>query len=364
MVVDAQLILYKCYSVIKGLDHFNSGQLQNLFFRSVKKTKRDFEDETGHNVQKVILAWDIGPYHRSNMVGSYKGDREHLTEESLNIDEDEVIFSIQDIIHYIPVGMNHDDVMVDEITAGLDEDTLLRLKREKVRTEKIRIQKELDKKEQFNNAKYNIITNFDKIGLPSCSKKGYEADDWAYIISRNAELAENERVLVVSVDSDWHYFVDDRTDYWQYKRMELHTVETLRETITGNANSELDVFKYKSYMDALAGNHNNLEGCITPEADKISWLDIIPLIESNGPDEYVKDKVLFSQQLSTFNITLFPEFDKVISSLYYLDKSGYLPDDVEYAKDPFYLGIPVPLSEYKQLKSTLNHTLFNDGITS
>lgn len=351
LAVDAQSILYKAFAATKGLGHFNSSFLQLTFFRSIKKILIELDEEEGISIGKVLLLWDKRPYYRASLVDDYKGTRTYYTEDDLELDWDDMELSWEDVSYLLP-GKSPNDWSESD----LSPDVIKNLKLDKLRRHKEHVAREIYLFEQFGQAKYNILVNFSKVGLPSIIREGFEADDIAYTISRTI----TDPVLLCTVDSDWLAYITTSTHYWQPKRQELTTYSDVCQLFFGQPQeTNITVHEFKSYMDSLQGNHNDLESCITDEADELRWVDLIPLIKSNGPDQYVTDKKLFSQNFSTFQIETFPNYNALVNDIKQATLAGDLPDTSDFAINPSLMAIPVPQGEYSVMSRYLNKELFN-----
>lgn len=296
---------------------FDYLELAKLFFWSIAKFTREVA-----SCKKVILLWDKYPYHKLNYIKAYKDDRKYYTDDDL-------------------IGLDHDK----------DIDNI------------IRIQFESDCNKIKQKTKYWIIDNFDKLGMKSYIKTGYEADDWGSIVSQYLSDHEpNEKSAVVSSDSDWDYFVKPTIDRITTGRKNVQsTIITYDSMINkwGPALDKygLDLYRLKSIIDSSYGSHNALR-CTLKNSSEI--LDKVLSEYQNYNSELFGDYGLFKAQLDSFNYTDYPEYDKVLKSLWYLDKGPEIMSEIEYTDFCLSTGFGVTLSYYTRFVNTLSKELYHD----
>jgi len=288
------------------------------FFYSIAK----FIREQAH-AQKLILCWDKYPYHRFEMIKDYKGDRHYETEE--------------DKEGLDPV-LNAEDIIT------------LNLKIE-----------ELKRKQE---AKYWIIKNFDRIGAPSYIKTGYEADDYAGALVKYLYKTEPEsQICLCTIDSDWDYLLLPNAVRVRPKGGHITTYEEMiskHNDVLSATN--LSLYQFKTIYDSLYGSHNYLQASINQEKCKEEKLTV-PEIYSKilaGETEYLSNIDLFKAQVKSFDYESFPEYENVIKSFYYLDKSGKILDELEYITDEEIQSmIKAKVDYYASFARSLNGSLYN-----
>lgn len=299
------------YKLIKpGFDYLG---LAKSFFWSIAKFTRDY-----HSCDKVILCWDKYPYHKMSMLQEYKGDRFYATEEDLK-DLDPII-DAQKII----------DLKYEIETLAIKQ-----------------------------KAKYWIITNFGRLGMPSFIRTGYEADDFGGAIAKYLEQNDPDaRVGLVSIDSDWDYLIRPNADHLRPRGQVTTYQEMVDKHSKSLESSGVDLYTYKAMVDALHGSHNNMFSSIADRVRDPEEVVLASLVA--GDTKYLKDVDLYNRQLKSFMIDQFPEYDAFLKSLYYLDKSGGLMDCIEYAVFTSDTKFGVSGSYYGSFISNLDQKLYSN----
>lgn len=269
--------------------------------------------------RKLILLWDKYPYHKYEFLKDYKGSRHYATDDDLK-------------------DLNQDD------NPKLYLETLEEIARN-------------SKKQQ---SKYWCINNFENMGLKNYIRSGYEADDFACIISKYLEN-DDQKSAVVSRDSDWSYFARPNIDYITPAGKVITYEDMLNSHPHFNPELGITLYDYKSIYDSLYGSHNDLQRTLVPDADlpKDSLGGIIESIIKTGDSEYIVNKELFNAQLQSFKLTDYPDYEKVIQSLWYLDKGGTIMSDDQFVQHSIEHAFGVSLSYYRNFKKNLDNTLYN-----
>lgn len=293
---------------------YSSIELSRLLFWSLVKFRRDFAKG-----RKLILLWDKYPYHKYEFLKGYKGSRYYAVESDLEkIDRD------KSPKHYLEI-------------------------REEV---------ECNRKKQ--EAKYWCITNFESMGMKNYIRTGYEADDLACIISEYLEN-DDQKSAVISKDSDWSYFTRPNIDYITPTGKVITYEDMIRSHSNYDSELGITLYKYKSIYDSLFGSHNDLQRTIAPDSElpKDCLRSIIESIVKTGDSEYIVNKELFKAQMKSFELTEYPDYDKVIQSLYYLDKGGHIMTDDQFVQHSIDHSFGVSLSYYRNFKKNLDKNLYD-----
>jgi hypothetical protein len=289
-----------------------SDTLVKSFFQSIVKFVRDTA-----SCRKIVLLFDRWPYHKDQIVEEYKGSRFYATQEDL-----EAIDRKTEPLKY----------------AEMEEE----LRRNKIK----------------QDAKYFIISNFEQIGMKVYSRKGYEADDYAMLIAKYLEN-DNERSAVVSIDSDWDYFVNKNVDHIKPNGTVIRYDDMIKNELTPNTNPDwnLSLYHYKAYVDSIYGSHNDLNGTLNDGVTD-SIKDLITQIKS-GDFHNFKDKNLVIAQLKSFDVDHYPEIDKVHQSLWYMDKGGSIMSSSEFANFTIMNALGIRLDYYDKFVTMLDKTLYS-----
>lgn len=275
-IVDCQYFLARNYfAILSNFDKLPDNgwaMIATSVIRSLIKLRDSLE------FRKMILVWDTYPYIKHQLLqGDYKSGRSYTTDEDVEECEDP--------------------------------------------EEKARLEIDAFNLKQRGQAKW-LLKDLSKFGLPSFYKKGYEADDLAYIISnRVKELGHS--AVIVSIDSDWNYWINENVDWYSPKRGLKTYKETLAEL---GLPHDLSLFEYKRLYDSFYGSHNDYYQTVTDENWNMSFLNFYELFKnSKNKESLFKDYNLFVNQYNALDVLNYEEHNKVQSMLYYMDKSGGIP---------------------------------------
>lgn len=250
LAIDAQLVLTRNFHRLRS-GYLTEGGLVKSFLQSIVKLCREVPTEN------VITLWDRSPYHRHAIMSDYKGDRKYYTESDL--------------------------------TDELSEE------------ERSKIERDIADFKLRNKVKYYLINNSVKLGMPSILHEGYEADDLAFICSRNLE----GKVCIASSDSDWKYLLTETSTHYD-----------LKGNFTGyddmkSESGPVDPFLHKAIVDSLYGSHNFLKDVSTVKIGPEKVIELMQL----GDYSFTSDKELFLKQFDSFGVTRFPDYNKVVNKV-------------------------------------------------
>lgn len=308
-IYDAQWLLARNYFAIRGssenkLSNTAYGSIVSSVLRSIIKMNSEVP------ARKIILLWDTYPYHKHTILsGDYKSSRLYTTEDDVENAENE--------------------------------------------EERLRLEIDAHNLHQRGKSKW-ILKDLSSYGLPSIFKSGYEADDLAFLISRKFKDSK-ERIVLVTVDTDWSYFTNDNVDWYSPKRG-LSTYEDIKSDI--NLPSDLELFEYKRLYSSFYGSHDDYYNTVTDENYKLSFVEFYSKYKNNEPDLF-SDKSLFEKQYYALKIENYPEYNKVNSILYYMDSMGSIPSRGTWEAFRVNNLIQVSDTEYFKLIDSFDHKLFN-----
>lgn len=299
--VDAQLYLTRNWMMLKDKPGYHDQKLLKSFIQSIIKLVR--EEVTADN---VVLLWDKSPYYKTRNLSDYKGDRDYRGEESITED------------------------MTEE--------------------EKAELKKKTEQFQSRQRVKYKLVSDSAKLGFPSIILSGFEADDFAYIVSRSKLVNESEeKSVLVSKDSDWVACVTPKVDFYRItKTREIYVYEDALDKYEG-----MDLYEYNSIYQSLYGSHNYLKNNRNPEIILDGILHVKDLI---GEDNYsfTKDKELFLLQLESFRVEDNPEYNKADWLVNNIPLKAEYPDENafnQYCIDNF---LDLNYSYYKGYLKALN----------
>lgn len=378
--VDAQYILTTNMKVIQGQDSFDRNGLARSVFNSFVKIARNVG-----GVEKLILFWDKAPYHKQDITSEYKANREYYDEDGTdseplvnyigyeNLTEEQVQpFIDAGVLDVEAFGLLTEESVIAQNLSVDSYYDVLRI----IKWEKERVQNEVRLNGIKQETKWFIINEFEKLGIPSIYKQGYEADDLILAWSRfdlaqncdpsiNKSLLMNEgadlkRSVMATADGDWPWFSTPLLDYYHTKKEQVMTYEDILELRHPESlRDKLSLYEYGTIVECLDGGHNNLDGCLKPEFNPWSWEDVvIKLLETADISEIVTDKEIYEINKKTFAIEEFPEYEKVYNRYHYLNTMGSIPTVMEFNKWKMTHGCMLSDNGFHELRSILNPELY------
>lgn len=343
-IVDAQLVLTRCYYMLKDSDRFGIKSLAESVFYLVAKAVKSVG-----GAQKVILLWDKYPYHKNEIVsGSYKGDRKYLTEDDLDPTIEVTDADIHRMKIYLQLPADEKlDPKWDEFKPIMD---------------KINKMQELEKERKKAAAKYYIINHYGNMGMPSLIREGWEADDWCQFISEYLE-GDSEISCSYTTDGDWPWFVTDSLHFIKIPKKGNELTIMDRQAVLNIMPLEVRDMKflhYRAILDSLAGGHNNLQATIKKGITrKKSWGMIIEdIVKNDNLDEYVDDIEQYKINLKTHDLHSFPDADLVKQEVTNIHTIGNVMSKDEFEEYRMMNGIGIYSNYYSEFISGLNKELY------
>lgn len=312
LVIDAQYFLTRNYFAIRGsgsnkLPDTSYATIASSVIRSIIKV---FEEVPS---KKVILLWDTYPYYKHTLLEDYKGTRSYTTDEDVEAEED------------------------PEIKAQLEIDA--------------------HNLKQRGLAK-RLLKELNSFGLPSFFKSGYEADDLAYVVSNKIKELSKTGCLV-SIDSDWTYWINESVDVLNPKKMEITTHKDMVDYL--ELEHPLSLFEYKQLYDSFYGSHNDYIQTVTDDNWSYSFNEFYQLyLDTKDKSTLFKDYDRFKLQYHGLSILEYPEFNKVQSMMYYLDKTGGIPSKSQWEEFRTEKLLSVTVDELDKIISKLDINLYYD----
>lgn len=303
---DAQYILHRNFAALKSRTGFdsavtlNEGEGDSSIAHIITKYNFDYQTLVKHfywsivkmvrdhfSCNKVILLWDVPPYHKLKWVPDFKGDRVHYNKEYL-----------------------------DEFDIENDPQGYLQA-REEVAFESVK-----------NEAKWFIINTLYCVGMPSVNISGFEADDLAYLFSQIIQDDNHsQKSAICSVDSDWMYWTSLKVDWIKHTNQLVWTYSDGLSDCEGKCEQYgWSLFELKKFMDSTFLSHNGV-----PKTTTLGWKDIDTLVADhlNGTYEVI-DKDQFESNMSSFELQSYPNYSEAISRLKELINSDVVFDYDKY----------------------------------
>lgn len=341
---DAQLILVRTIKALsprspEGI--VKREDVMRTFLYSIFKVVRE------KGVDRPVLLWDSSPYHKKDILESflpeshYKADR--WIQEDIGELKDKIAqLGIQiDSLRGVPESEEQIAKLEKEI-ANINQ----RIKNQIADTANFEIRQDI---------KYYFINELGKYGMSSVIKKGWEADDIAYLYA-NLVKPDPRKSLVVTTDTDWEYWINDNVDKYNNYSGIITTAEEVRKRHEDVLSKfpEWDLFKLKMYLDVCYGSHNNLYRTLNEKSKGKKLWEIL-----DNLDEYIEDKNMYDAQLATWDFTRYPDYDFMSNSLDWYLKEGAIASREDYHNFLKTNKIGMNPEKYREFVSYLNPNLYN-----
>jgi len=246
-IIDANYILFRNMNQLASYAYpepILKEDLLRLTLQSFMKLKREY------NFRYPLLLWDSSPYHKITAIENYKADR------------------------YIPTDEEYQDLESKKETEDLSPEELAEIEEQQVaiRTNQANF-------EIASTIKYEFISDYDNTGFNSVIKKGYEADDLAWLIASylNEELPDTRSILLTA-DKDWVNFKLPNIDFistftkhsypkldemWENDKEKLNTMNMSLY----NKPCEITRYEYGILCEISGESHNNVAIFDVPDYD-------------------------------------------------------------------------------------------------
>lgn len=311
----------------KRVEEFNPGEVVKICIQSINKMARD----NGVTADKVILIFDkwspeYEGYYRSWLIKNYvkyKGSRKYITQEDLN------------------------NLMS---TPGVTPEEIQKATRELA----------------ISNLKYaakDILMNMGSIGLWGYRMEGYEFDDIATIASFQRYQYQTKKDVIVTSDSDLKYSVTPKTDLFRFKTSKnpatIITYDEMYEEIPEEIRKRgVSLYQYKAFLESLSETHNDMI------RTKKSGVEVNQAILSilDGDYSVLENKEAFEAQMSTFDLSKFPNLQEVQRAIHQdFLSAGKHGTIVDFHKFCFNNGISgISDRYYSELSGRFDTKLFSE----
>lgn len=278
----------------KPIEEFNPGEVARISIQTIAKLAKDWGIDAG----KVITIFDkwstsYSGYWRSWMIKDfvqYKGSRKFVTEQTI------------------------EDMRCDP---NVTEEELNKAIRE-LATNKLKFK-----------AKEIMLDEFPKIGIPSYYYFGLEYDDIVSIASFQLYQPGGKPNVIFTKDSDLQYSTcpnciwacppksgETEPKIITYDEMYYQIPEPLR-------NAGLSLYNYNALMNAAGFmGHNDMGVAKKSHTDSVSAL----LRIMSGDYSDIENVDMFKAQLASYDLSQFPDIEKVKYDISNFDKIGHYGD--------------------------------------
>ena len=276
------------------IEEFNPGDVVRLCLYTISKISKDW----GISHDKCITVWDkwskyFGGYWRSWMIRNfvqYKGSRKFITEET------------------IEEMRNDPNVTEEELNKAIRE----------LATNKIKFK-----------AKEIMMNEFPKIGIPSYYYEGLEFDDIVSIASFQLYQEGSKPNVIFTKDSDLQYSTcpncvwacppksgETEPKIITYDEMYYQIPEPLRR-------NGLSLYNYNALMNSAGFMGHNDMG-VAKKSHTDSTMALLKIMSGNYSD--LENVDMFKAQLASYDLSQFPDLDKVKNDISRFDKIGHYGD--------------------------------------
>lgn len=324
------VIARNSFAIASRNEVYTSGDIIKMTIQTLNKFSRDL----GLSVDKLIFfrdTWDkeTQGYFRTNMIRKaggteYKGTRVYMTDELLeNIKSDP--------------NSTEEDIKKAE--------------------------KEYYFNKTKNQAKWALIGEFGKLGIPTVSVPGYEFDDLATLMS--FLLCDQDKPnVIITKDSDLIYSTSPNCYLWQPplsktpQKLTSYS-EAYQNYLPDQFKGRLGLYEYFSMQQATgAVGHNDMNLTIAEGVDADQAIEEA----LNGDFSNFTNKDLFITQYKTFNLGNLPRFEEakkiITENLGIIGNIGSLQDFHNFCDKHSITGISDRY--YSEFINRFDFKLFNE----
>ncbi len=293
-IIDLSMLLYRngwMVSKNKKPGEYTAGEIIQMTIWSLNKFARDY----GITADKFVFAvdkWDPtwnGYYTTHLLNGAYKDSRGDIDSARGKADPLSTYMTKEKFEE-----MKNDPEITPEILAEAES--------------------KLYYNETKQKAKFALMYELGKFGVPSIYVPGYEADNLMYLASMilyNPDPTSKPSVLITK-DSDVSYCTSPKMlqfkmpvgksepEFITYEKMYSEMPQDIKDM-------GISLYQYKSFIDSLGFDGHN--GMRRTAKERVDTIETIKHIMSGDYSE-VDDIELFKKQMETFNIAKYPRFEE------------------------------------------------------
>lgn len=290
-LVDLSYILFRnAFAVSRGksIGEYNAGDIIRCTIQTLNKIPRDF----GITVDKFVLVYDRWDpqwqgYYRTHLLkGLYKDTRGDTVDKETG----KQVYITREVFEKMK---SDPEVTQEELRAA-------------------------EEKLYFNETKYTakwtIIRDLGKFGIPSIGVLGWEFDDlaWLAVGMMYSDEPNAKPNLIITKDSDLNFSTSPQFSVFRIPTSgslpKVITYEEMYSTvIPDNLKGKISLYNYHCMGDALGTGHNDMSRTIRKgyKAD-----DVIEDIVLRNDWSGVENPEIFKLQMSSFDISQFPRIDE------------------------------------------------------
>ena len=297
-LVDMSYIMMRNLAVIskgKKPGEFTEGDLMRICLQTINKIPRDF-NITADKFIFIYDKWhkDYSGYFRTHLLRGvsqkYKGTRVYISKELAQeyVNNPESI--PQEVKDYYKFKGKEGQELLDAIIhEGYTNEVKYK-------------------------AKWGMVRDFKRLGIPCLGLDGWEYDDLAYLAGQLLYSEEEKPSVVITKDSDLQYSLTPKLDYFKIptggSEPKIITYSDMYYTIPDEIRERgVSLYKYKALLDSLGEGHNDMMKTKKDMADANKT--ILQILD--GDFSGVDNVEAFKTQMKSFDISWFPNLQEAMN---------------------------------------------------
>lgn len=281
-LVDLSYVLSRNSYACKARNpEFTAGDVIQLTFQTLNKICRAY-DITADKFIFLRDTWDSqykGYYRTYLLKGLYKDSRSYMTEEKYR------------------EMCNTPGISQEELEAA---------------------RKDLYFNQTKSKAKWEMIREFGKFGIPTVSVEAWECDDLAYLAS--ALLMQDpdpKKSVVITKDSDIQYSITPKVDYFRIPTggsdPQVITYDQMWNSIPESTrNLGISLYDYHAILESIGQGHNDMRACMIPGSNVTETIEKCYM----GDFSNLEDYEIYLKHMESFDIAKFPRLEEAKNAVY------------------------------------------------
>lgn len=309
-LIDGNYILFRNKSLLKENYYPNAipkNELLRVTLQSFMKLKRE------RNFQYGLILWDSSPYFKKEAIKNYKADRYYAEESDIDVLNKEKDALLEESKTATPERVIEIQKRLVEIPKEIN-DILLEIENFKV----------------TQSVKYEFMNDeLVDSGFKSVLKKGYEADDHAYLLSKRISTEyqngdASSTAILCTADKDWVNFVlpgvtfvstyygktypEYKTNYESdLKRINEHSMRLFNKPVS------MSQYEWGILYELSGASHNNAgvwDHYSKASVEKLDWYESIARLLNK--DDTLPEYDIFRRAYEAMNMDTGYAPDKVV----------------------------------------------------
>lgn len=270
-LIDGNYLLFRNKSLLQGNYAPNpipKNELLKVTLQSFMKLQRE------RNFQYGLILWDSSPYFKTEAIKEYKADRYQASEDEIVKLKDEEA-----------------NLVLEYPTASPERQVEISRRLVEIKNQILEVNMNIENFKIAQEVKYGFLEDdFNNAGFKSVLKKGYEADDHAYLLayrisSRYQSGDKDSTAILCTADKDWVNFqmpgIDFVSTYYgktypEYLESYNKDLELLQEKSLKlyNTYTPLSMYEWGILYELSGFTHNNAtvwDYHLRKGEDKLDW---------------------------------------------------------------------------------------------